>query len=436
MNPLIYTYKNSAGVDASDIVKRAEGAIEYRAHLEEVLRNRNYTAPEASLLLPSEDSLAADLSTLVASLGDTQTLKAVVVLGIGGSSLGSLTLYTMKHGWTDAFSPRRPKVLYLDALSESAFSGVTNFLDREITHPDEMLVCVVSKSGRTIETITQYELLLAYLVHKFGDSPSLRGRCIFFSDEHSPLLEYAHTHGSVAQSIPTSVGGRFSLFTLVHLLPAYLAGVDIAALIRGGAQGCAISLNPSIEENPALTFASVYSAWMDAGLLAHNLFIFSPELAALGNWYRQLFAESLGKRGQGMLPIVSVGSSDLHSIGQHYFGGPHNIASTFISVAQSSQAPHSVPMTPDSGIVAENLAGKKLEDIQRSLYVGTIESYRAQQLPFAELTLSDVTEESLGACMQILMMSVMYIAHMRGISAFDQPDVEGYKELSRQHLTS
>jgi len=436
MSHISYTYQESAGLDTPELITRAESVGEYRGHLEEVLASGDYTTPESSILLPSDESLAEDLRNLIKTLGDTQTFKAVLVLGIGGSSLGSLTLYTIKQGWVDAFSPRRPKLLYLESLSELAVRGVTDFLDREVTRPDELLVCVVSKSGRTVETITQYELLFAYLVQRFGDTALLRSRCVFFSDEDSPLMQYAQSHASPVQTLPPTVGGRFSLFTSSHLLSAQYGGVDINALRRGAVIGRSDSLIASVTENPALMLASVYSGWIEKGLLAHNLFIFSPELVALGNWYRQLFAESLGKNGGGMLPIVSFGSSDLHSIGQHYFGGPRNIATTFVSVAQAPSPQHAVSMTPETGALGENLAGKKLQEIQNALYMGTKESYRAHQLPFTELTLPDTGEESLGACMQMMMISVMYSARMRGISAFDQPDVEGYKELSRKHLAS
>ena len=413
-------YKESSAVTDSDsavAIAKLEG---YRAHLTNVAISGTYDLPESSINLPFDEVQDIALKKAVSALASDK-LKLIIIVGIGGSSLGSYALYQARYGWADALLTRTPKLLYLDALSPAVFASVTHAIEERVQNPEELLVLVVSKSGTTTETIVNAEALISHLGARFGN-PSVIDRVVYLADETSPLAQRAREGKWNLIHTIAAVGGRWSVFTLAHLIPLALAGINTSLLLEGAREGRERGLIADPEENDALTIAALRSVWEWRGFDTHNLFIFAPQCAALGAWWRQLNAESLGKDGKGMLPIVSIGSTDLHSLGQLYFGGAGHIATTFVSVEREPE-----DLTLPSG--------KSFSTINRAILTGVEESYRNHSLPYAKIVLPEVNERALGAWMQTEMLATMYHAQLLGVSAFDQPNVEEYKIATRAHLT-
>jgi glucose-6-phosphate isomerase len=164
----------------------------------------------------------------------------------------------------------------------------------------------------------------------------------------------------------------------------------------------------------------------------NNNFFFHPELETLGKWYRQLIGESIGKKKTiGITPIISIGTTDLHSVGQLYLGGPIDKVTTFIS-ANSIDEDLTIPNEPYLGELVEGMYGKTLKNIKRTILGGVKLAYKKRRMPFTEIILPDLKEKSFGAYMQFRMMEIMYLAKLLGVNAFNQPNVESYKEETRK----
>ncbi len=414
MRSIAFTHKGSSGVSDAESAAAVSNLEDYRAHLDQVASSLSYDFPESCINLPFDELQDNALKKAVSTLS-SEKLKLIIVVGIGGSSLGSYALYQARYSWADALLARTPKLLYLDALSPAVFSLVTKAIEERIENPEEILVLVISKSGITTETIANSEAFLTYLGARFG-ATNVTDRVVYLTDEESPLANLARTRKwNLITTIP-AIGGRFSVFTLAHLIPLSLAGINTSLLLEGARSARTSGLSPDPEENDALTMAVVRSSWEARGLFAHNLFIFAPQCASLGAWWRQLNAESLGKGGKGMLPTVSIGSVDLHSLGQFYLGGAAHSATTFVSVERESGDP------------------KNFSTINKAIFEGTEEAYQAHSLPYTKIIFPQIDERALGAWMQTEMLATLYLAQLMGVNAFDQPNVNEYKAATRARL--
>ena len=228
----------------------------------------------------------------------------------------------------------------------------------------------------------------------------------------------------------------------VGLFPLLLAGVDIKSL-RAGAEGIrAQCLNIDINNNPAAQSALVAQQAYQHGQFVHDTFVFNSELESLGKWYRQLLGESIGKSEIGVdtakvgfVPTVSVGSTDLHSVGQLYLGGPARILTTFVHNAKDLQT-FAVPKDRLFPKLATMITGKTSADIMSAIMAGTMKAYNAQALPFMEIIFDGITAYELGAFMQFKMIEMMYLGRLFSVNAFDQPAVELYKVETKRILES
>lgn len=433
MRSIAVNYRESSKVAVSTVDAAMSSLEEYRKELEKIAESGEYLAPESSINLPFDEAQDIALKKATSGLARPK-LKLIIVVGIGGSTLGSFSLYSSRYGWADAFLQRTPKLLYLDAISPMIFNSVDRIVQESIQSLDELLVLVVSKSGNTVETIANAEALIAELGKHFGNT-AVHDRVVYLADESSILAQQARAHNWNLIHTAASVGGRFSVFSLPHLIPLTLAGINCSLLLEGARDARISGLSADPEENDALSLAAVRVDWENQGLSTHNLFIFAPQCAALGSWWRQLQAESLGKEKKGMVPTVTIGSTDLHSVAQFYLGGSQRSATTFISVEKELED-LMLPQELVTGSLVPGLAGKSFSTITRAILDSTEEAYRAQQVPFAKIIFPEVNERALGAWMQMEMLATMYAAKLMGVNAFDQPNVEDYKAATRARLIS
>jgi glucose-6-phosphate isomerase len=237
------------------------------------------------------------------------------------------------------------------------------------------------------------------------------------------------------------VGGRYSVFSAVGLFPLALLGVDIDALLRGAASMVEQCTLQDIEQNIAAQSAYVLYELYQRGYVIHNFFTFAVDMYALGLWCRQLMAESLGKEyslegkkvNVGITPLVSVGSTDLHSIVELHLAGPDNTATTFVSVKQSRQK-GVVPVCEQLETLVADVQGRSLSTIMSALLGGTEKAYEKVARPYMSVILPDKSEESIGQYMQWKMIETMYLGYLFNINAFIQPQVELYKKETRALL--
>ena len=420
-----------AGVDSSTAL---QGLADYTARLKQVRDSKAYEEYESSINLPSDPVLLDEVRAVAAKLV-TPALKYSIVVGIGGSNLGTKAVYDAVHGAKDVLEPARfPKMLFAETTDPEWLVAATALVG-SLSAPEEVLVTVISKSGGTTETLANFEILMQALRQKFGDAS--KGRVVAITDEGSKLWEAAGDLQLARLSLPAPVGGRYSVLTAVGLLPLLSAGIDIVKLRQGASDMLDRVLG---DDNIAAQSAAVLAQSRDHGKIINDNFLFHPELESVGKWYRQLMGESVGKEQSlsgdtvhaGITPTVSLGSTDLHSVGQLYLGGPKDKLTTFVSSQKVAKI--NVPgerVFPDLVPVVTN---KSAEQIMTAILEGTKIAYEKAELPYMEVVLDDLDTYSLGAYLQFKMVEMMYLGQLLHVNSFDQPNVESYKIETKRLL--
>lgn len=421
-----FTY-DKALVSSDQVSQLAHTLEPYREHLAHVVQTGTYEEPESSLCLPGDRALLQHMQEIAARL-HSPTLQYVIIIGIGGSNLGTQAVYEAIAGSMNLLVDRLPKLLFLDTVTDEKLTAVTRVLESLIAKED-FLAIVISKSGTTTETIANMEVLWAFANEHFGNATD---RFVFLTDEGSKFWNAVMSRPIETLSIPPMVGGRFSVFSVVGLLPLALAGIDIQELLEGAQQAILYGTSSDLEQNDALVSAVITYQHLQEGRGIHNTFLFSPKLEGLGMWYRQLMAESLGKDGKGLTPIVSIGSTDLHSQAQLYFDGPDdkftNLLISFTGVVHRIPAQLSIP-----GLVAD-IQGASIERIMQAIYGGVKAAYEKRGRPYAQIDLESADVHELGYYLQFRMLEIMYLGNLLQVNTFDQPAVELYKEVTRELL--
>ncbi|MDP3793734.1 MAG: hypothetical protein Q8R07_03195 [Candidatus Uhrbacteria bacterium] len=349
-------------------------------------------------------------------------LKYVIVIGIGGSNLGAKAVYDAVYGSFDGLAEERyPKMLFLDTTDPEFLFAFSKFFKREIRHADQILVNVISKSGTTTESVANAEWVMGWMKRRFKN---VKDRFVITTDEGSKLWKLAEAQGLSRLSIPKMVGGRYSVFTAAGLFPLAAIGLDIRELCRGAREAT---------QRDASVSASIAFHHLEHGRTIYDHFFFHPELETLGKWVRQLVAESLGKHGKGLTPTVTIGSTDLHSVGQLLYGGPRDKFTNFIW-AEKSVHDVKLPRALFFRGLVEGLPGQSAQKIMQAILHGAKKACRNESLPFSETILPDLSLRSLGGFLQCKMMETMFLGKLMKVNAFDQPAVELYKKETRRIL--
>ena len=420
--------KNEAGI---------AGVGEYVATMRRAMSDSSYALPEASLRLPFDEDLLKKSQAVAKKLSGPK-LSYILDIGIGGSNLGAKALYEAMAGTLDAHTPFAPKMLFADTCTPELLADITEILLSEIIEKEEIIIIVASKSGTTTETIMNASVLVTALEQKLG---SLADRIVCITDENSALWKAGEKQGYNLLPVPHMVGGRFSVFSPAGIFPLLCSGVEADEIFRGAQAVIYQTIDQGIESD-AFHTAQDIMAWHEKGVVAYDFFVFHPELESVGKWYRQLFAESIGKATTNdgtptthrMIPTVSIGSTDLHSVEQMHLAQPH-ISARFLVRAHAPHWEHQfsakdtvfAPLIP--GVV-----GRAPCDITDAIYKGVVATYESKEVSFGEIVLNDLDPESLGSLLQFMMCTVMHLANLLHINAFDQPDVESYKDATRKIL--
>jgi glucose-6-phosphate isomerase len=407
----------------------------YITTLRRVADSGVYLAPESSINLPFDETILSAAEAVVAAKV-TPALRNIFVIGIGGSNLGTKAIY-------DALRPNlttKCEMVFLDTNNASTIQTATRILEQAATM-DEVLFVSISKSGGTSETLANTEIIMEAAFLKWGSD--VRDRLVVITDEGSAFAQAAIERKVTVLTMPITVGGRYSVFSSVGIFPLRALGIDVRSFIRGAQDMRQVCLNPDSNLNYATISASLlYQAYQD-GFVVHDTFVFHSELESLGKWYRQLLGESIGKKlsgsqegtSVGITPTVSVGSTDLHSVGQLYLGGHKRTFTTFL-YSDVDTPVYTVPKERMFPSLAPMITGRTTTDIMSAILRGTATAYRNEHLPFVELVMDGITPYELGAFLQCKMMEVMYLGYLFGVNTFDQPAVELYKIETKRLLES
>lgn len=422
-------------LNKTDFLRLQGTAGEYAARLESVVESGAYDADESSVNLPSDETLLENVYRVVDEKVSDELLYHIVV-GIGGSNLGTKAVYDALHGYGDVLEPgHMPKLIFAETTDPEWLQKAVALV-KDAVSPDEILISVISKSGGTTETMANFEIIAGALKRKFNE---YHERIVAITDEGSQLWQAAEEQQITTLAIPKKVGGRYSVFSAVGLFPLVTAGIDVEELRAGAMDMRDHSLSETGENTPARS-AEVLAYYYADGRVINDNFMFHSELESLGKWYRQLMGESIGKKESldgeilhaGITPTVSLGSTDLHSVGQLYLGGPKDKFTTFVYADETVNI--SVPddrIFPD---VNPMVTGRSAKEIMEAIFTGVKIAYSKADLPYAEVVLERLDERSLGAYLQFKMMEMMYLGQLLNVNSFDQPSVESYKIETKRIL--
>ena len=379
--------------------------------------------------LPKERGTLAEIETYVAGLDED--IEHVVLLGIGGSSLGPRALLVALGGPPDLGPLPSGRRIHLPDNSDPWL------LSRLLAKlpPARTLAIAVSKSGGTVETAAQLLIVRAWLAEALGAEKAKGHFAVITDPNKGPLRELAERDGLRAFPIPANVGGRFSVLSAVGLVPAVLAGFDGQALLDGAEQMATAARRTDLRENPAGMLAVLHAG--HHRLRGHGIHVLMPYADALrpfASWYVQLWAESLGKRFDrqsrlvetGPTPLPAIGATDQHAQAQLFMEGPRDKLLTFVQVAEGD-ADVAIPSVPGA---FDYLGGKKLSELLDAERRGTALALAADGRPSLTLRIERVDERSMGALFFLYEAATAFAGELYGVDAFDQPGVEAGKRLA------
>lgn len=368
----------------------------------------------------------------------SETVDRVAVLGIGGSYMGARALFeACCHPYFNEL-PRAARKgcprIYFEGnnVDNDALAGLIDLLSEKPASLDERWgIVVISKSGGTLETAAAFRILLRRLQTACGnDVKQLRNLVVPVTGNAGKLHDLADAIGCPdVYPIPDGVGGRFSILCAVGLLPAALMGLDVVELLEGAAAMNARFRAASAAENPVLQYVGV-SRMMEVrrGASIRVLSTWGKGLEAVGLWYDQLLAESLGKDGQGATPLTVVNTRDLHSRGQQHQEGRRDKLITNLIVDRPRRDPIAVGHSDRDQDKLNEVAQKTLPDILTAATLGTNQAYREDTRPTADLRLPRLDAASLGQLFQMFMLATVVEGRLMGINPYGQPGVEAYKK--------
>ncbi len=395
------------------------------------LREMYKTRTLPLLRLPEERGDLEPMRDLCDHLGEDAS--DLVICGVGGSSLGAQTLgqlggYAIPANERAANSPR---IHFFDNLDPLTFSAALDTLDLRRTR-----FLLVSKSGSTAETMMQALSAIDRLKAAGVGKDLRRHFAVITIPGDNPLRRIAEAEGFPVLDHDPMVGGRFSVLSNVGMLPAMLFGLDPVKVREGAAR----VLQPILEGAAARDVAPALGAAVAVGLNRHRgtgtnvLMAYSDKLKLFSAWYAQLWAESLGKDGQGTVPFGALGPVDQHSQLQLYLGGPNDKFHTIVMTACAGKGPVMSPGAHADDERLSYLSGKTVGDLVDAQQRATAETLVRNQRPTRIMKLDEVNEASLGALLMHFMLETIIAGHLMGVEPFDQPAVEEGKVLARQYL--
>jgi glucose-6-phosphate isomerase len=409
------------GLTDADIDKNRPRVIEAIENL-----NHERSAGERPYLdLPKQD-VTEILDFVESKKGQFDNL---LVLGIGGSALGATALRTaLCEPFHNSLSASKRKgalkVFVADYIDPDYFTSLLKSLKAGKT-----LVNVISKSGATAETMSQFLIVRNWLE---GKGLKLKDHVFFTTDpQKGTLRRLARELEIDTFAVPDGVGGRFSVFSAVGLLPAAFMGVDIKALLKGAEEMTERCLAPRLGTNPAATMALTH--WLLDREKNKTISVWMPyakKLWDVADWYRQLWAESLGKKenkmGQrvfnGQTPIRAMGITDQHSQIQLYVEGPNDKVITFLSVKRFGTRGRIPVGETDKSL--GYLAGSNLQKLVEAERMGTEAALTRAERPSCHLLLPKISEEVIGALLQMTMIQTSLAGYLYNVDPYDQPGVE------------
>jgi len=379
--------------------------------------------------LPYKTADAKEITKLANSLA--KKFDNFVVIGIGGSALGNIALtQALRHPFWNLLDKKSrkkwPKIFVPDNVDPDLISGILDVVD-----PKTTLFNVISKSGSTAECFANYFVFKEALKKRLGKN--YKNNLIVTTDAKKGYLrETVNKEGLISFPIPDNVGGRFSVMTSVGLVSAAFSGIDVEALLEGAAAMDKQCKNEDILKNPAALYAAIQYMFYKRDRNLSVMMPYSNALYGIADWYRQLWAESLGKKldknGKvvcvGPTPVKALGTTDQHSQVQLYMEGPQDKIITFLSVGKFT---NTVKIPPFDG---HYLGGHSLNGLLKAEEEATRLALTKEARPNMSIELPVINEYTIGQVLYMFELATAYAGEFLNIDTFNQPGVELGKELT------
>lgn len=343
--------------------------------------------------------------------------EVLIVIGIGGSYLGARAAIEMLNPSLSSnvfFAGHHLSGAYLKQLIQ------------EIGNRDVSLN-VISKSGTTTEPALAFRFLRQYMLQRYGKEETKRRIVITTDLEKGALREMAKREGYVSFTVPSDIGGRYSVLTPVGLLPMAFAGIDINQVFQGAKDAYYECSALNIGENPAYSYAFSRHWMMQQGKQVELLVQYDPKLFYLTEWWKQLFGESEGKQGKGLFPANLSFTTDLHSMGQYIQQGPRHLFETVLFV-EDPENDFEITGTGEEGDGLQYLEGKTMSFVNRMAMEGTLQAHADGGVPSIILHIAKLNAFSFGYLVYFFMKACAMSAYLLDVNPFDQPGVEAYKQ--------
>jgi glucose-6-phosphate isomerase len=402
------------------VIKNGVKKLEkYRAKVQKVVEKNDDSQPEYSLVHAQNPTVHDQLDEIVKKY---KGIKHLIVIGIGGSNLGLEAVHSV-------LGENKVTLHTLDTVSAVELQQLINSLS-SVKSVQKLAVCVISKSGNTAETLVNAGVLLDLLEQKY--QKAIYQQTIFIGSSGTDFMKTGKRLGVTCVPMPENVGGRYSVATEVGLVPLALLGYDVDAFIAGVLDATHEEFESVVAEN-----AARINHYLGKNFRHYNFFAFEKRLDKMGAWYRQLTAESLGKEfdndkkpvTKGFVPTIST-PVELHSAGQLYMSGFSGVYTDFVTFDDEENN----FKIPKKGI-SKPYGRYNMQEIATALYGGVMAAYQERTLPYRSTIFDDGNlAYSTGLFMNMRMLETMYIAQLINVNAFNQPNVELYKNKTREIL--
>jgi glucose-6-phosphate isomerase len=369
------------------------------------------------------------------------TVDRVVILGIGGSYLASKAIFdSLCHTYHNEMPAKlrmgKPRIYFEgNNVDNDSLQDLFELLENTCVDPDLVEerwgVVVISKSGETLETAAAYRAVKTEAAKFYGPKSDMLRRVIVpITGPKSKLRDMCRAENFSEDdilTIPDEIGGRFSAFTGVGLLPAAVMGLDIRAMMLGAATMTRRFIEEPFDRNPVLQFATVNHLMTERGKTTRVLSAWSKKLEAVGWWYDQLLSESLGKNGRGPTPITTVNTRDLHSRGQQHQDGTRDKLINNLVVRSVKHPPVMVGHGERNEDELNQFSRKGMPDLVEAAFKGTNDAYADAARPTADIMLPMISEHTIGQLLQMLMLATVVEGRLMGTNPYGQPGVQAYK---------
>ena len=385
--------------------------------------------------LPYSNQTVKKVKDLTDQLKDN--CENLVILGIGGSALGNIALQTALNPYMHNLDDKQrqgPCLFVLDNIDPSQFNSFLKWVDDKL---EETIFNVITKSGQTAETISQFLIIRKLLLDKLGPK-ALKNHVVITTDpQEGPLRKIASDESLPSLEIPQGVGGRFSVLSAVGLFSAAMCKINIDSLLHGARDMDTKVSSENFYENPAAIIAAINYHFYNHGKKISVMFPYSYALKDLADWFRQLWAESLGKEKDlsgnevhiGPTPVNALGVTDQHSQLQLYREGPNDKLFTFLQVNKFDYNPKIGP-APNCAPQFDFLAGADLAKLLNSEKYATEYALLQDKRPCLTIIFDQLNPYTVGQFIYLFEVATSLTGALFEINPYDQPAVQLGKEVT------